>query len=458
MGSELSLASLWIRNDREPDWQAAHRAIRDLELATVWNTGDEFFPWEGWLEDAPNPPASAGVYRGLRAAQGHLVETLDEVRAAIERGTHDMLVVELPKHRVFVSGCVTSGDMPPGPFEAFGVFAEAGLARAAGFDGWTAYCPVALEARSVDFAENESRSVAATRALMFAEDLALEGPLADALFTAEPPERMAQLWLEPLSGVRRLRRREHVLRALMLFGAQTYALLNELWSQGGNDDGLSLPEVPPVIVETTDVLDHHEFTRERFTDLEATVADLVGEAEHWAGQLRLLAEEHAIEQTERAHGSQLPQALAVTIIAHFFSRLLVAFADLADDDLAAAAAPRQSPAAGAHWRRGRLVDPSYERYLGWCAAPALDLAAARSAVEGTENPALREHLRRDLEPFAVLASGEYSRLVASEQVGELTVWFTAETWRDGWTLNEPLRRLGEAGILRAAGAVAWSAG
>ena len=456
MSSELTLATLWIRRDREPDWPVAYRTIRDLELATVWDTGDEFFPWEGWLEDAPNPPESAGIYHGLRAAQEQLVEVLDEVRAAVERGTHDMLVVELPEHRMFVSGCVTPGEMPPGPFEAFGVFGEAGLARAAGFEGWSAYCSIPLEQRSLDFADDELRSVAATRALMFAEDLALEGPLGDALFTTEPPERMAQLWLEPLSGVGRLRRRERVLRALMVFSAQTYALLDELWSRGEDDDGLALPDVPPVIVETVDVLDHHEFTRTRLTDLDATVADFVAEAEHWAGQLSLLAEEHAPAEPDRSDGSPMPRALAVTIIAHFFSLLLVAVADLAGEDLVEAAAPHESPPAGAPWRRGRVVHPAYERYLGWCAAPALDLEAARAAIEAVEDVALRAQLRRDLEPFAVLTSGEYLRLVTSEQVGDLTVWFTAESARDGWTLNEPLRRLGEAGILHGAGAVAWS--
>jgi hypothetical protein len=189
----------------------------------------------------------------------------------------------------------------------------------------------------------------------------------------------------------------------------------------------------------------------------------VAEAEHWAEQLRLLDEEHAPDEPERAHGSPLPQALAVTIIAHFFSRLLVAVADLAGDDLAEAAAPgprRRTPGprrrTPAEWLRGRLIHPAYERYLGWCAASALDLDAARSAVEAIDNTALREQLRDDLQPFSVLANDEYSRLVTTERVGDLTVWFTADTWRDGWTLNEPLRRLGEAGILQAAGAVAWS--
>jgi hypothetical protein len=275
------------------------------------------------------------------------------------------------------------------------------------------------------------------------------------MFTAERPQRMAELWLEPLSNLRRLRRRDRVLRALMLFAAQTYGLLDELWSQG-EDDGLEMLETPAVIAQTVDVLDHHEFTRVRFTDLDATVAQVVAEADHWAEQLRLIDEEHAGVEPERAHGSPVPQALAVTIIAHFFSSLLVAIADLAGPDLADAAKPTHSSRRPVGWGRGRLVHPWYERYLGWCAARALDLDAARSAVEGIDDDELREQLSRDLEPLSVLANDQYSRLVTSERVGDLRVWFTAETWRDGWTLNEPLRRLGEAGILRAAGAIAWS--
>jgi hypothetical protein len=210
-------------------------------------------------------------------------------------------------------------------------------------------------------------------------------------------------------------------------------------------------------LSSVDVLDHHEFTRARFTEVGDAVADLAAEADHWAEQLRLLDEEHAADEPERAHSSPVPQALAVTIIAHFFSPLLVAIADLAGPDLAEAAAPAErQPRRSAGWRRGRLVHPWYEAYLGWCAAPALDLDAAGSALEAVEDDALREQLSRDLDPLSVLENDEYSRLVTSECVGDLRVWFTAETWRDGWTLNEPLRRLGDAGILRAAGAVGWS--
>src|SRR5205823_3259048 len=117
----------------------------------------------------------------------------DETQSAVEQGTHDMLVAELPEHRVYVSGEVTAGDLPTGPYDAFGDFGEAGLAAAAGFEGWTSYCATPLAARRLDFEPDELRSVAATRVLMFAEDLALEGPLGDAMFTAEPVERMAEL-------------------------------------------------------------------------------------------------------------------------------------------------------------------------------------------------------------------------------------------------------------------------
>jgi hypothetical protein len=46
--------------------------------------------------------------------------------------------------------------------------------------------------------------------------------------------------------------------------------------------------------------------------------------------------------------------------------------------------------------------------------------------------------------------------VTRTHVDDLTGWFTAESWEDGWTLNGPLRRLGAAGVLETAGAVAWS--
>src|SRR5688500_19458486 len=84
MGVELVLASLAIGREREPDWRAAAEAIECLDLATIWDTGDDFFPWEGWLWDAPNAPAAVGVYTALRAAQDDLQHAAAQVRAAVE--------------------------------------------------------------------------------------------------------------------------------------------------------------------------------------------------------------------------------------------------------------------------------------------------------------------------------------------------------------------------------------
>jgi hypothetical protein len=97
MGLDLALASLTIRADREPDWLAAARAIECLELATIGDTGDDFFPWEGWLEDAPNPPEAFGVYTAIRAAQADLRSAGEAVRSAVERPRPtQLLVINLP--------------------------------------------------------------------------------------------------------------------------------------------------------------------------------------------------------------------------------------------------------------------------------------------------------------------------------------------------------------------------
>src|SRR4051794_32330905 len=116
MGLELSLAALWMRRDQTPNWPAAEHEIRNLRLETVWDTGDEYFPWEAWLEDAPNPPAPLGVYKGLRAAQAKLSWALAEVRHAVRCGARDMLAIALPDHTVYVAGSLTVGDPPAVPW------------------------------------------------------------------------------------------------------------------------------------------------------------------------------------------------------------------------------------------------------------------------------------------------------------------------------------------------------
>lgn len=466
MGLDLAVSALWIRKDHPPDWEAAEDALRALPLATVWGTRDDHFPWESWLEGAPDPPAPLGVYQGIRSAQSHLRDALEEAREAVERGTHNVTKIDLPQHTVFAAGCVTSGDTPPDPWQGFADFGEGGLASAAGFEGWTRYCTVRLEKRVLDFERREIRSVAATRALMFAEDLAREAPWGVGSFDFEPPTIWPVLWLDPLRAVLRARREERLLRALMLFAGRTFGLLEALFDlDDGSDESRDdiengSEDIPPVVHELADLLDASALPRRRSIDVREVFRDTLADARTVAEQyLPLLAGEgdrELAEQLQSASGSSLSRSVGVEISAHLFAPLLVAIGDLADERLAQIAEPEQHRLSRYRWSAGRVVHPSYDNYLGWCAARSLDLDAAHSAVETIENPGLREQMRADLERLGGLARNEYSRLVTYEDVGDLRLWFTADTWRDGWTLNEPLRRLGKAGVLKAAGAVAWS--
>lgn len=233
-------------------------------------------------------PDPGAVYRAIRAAQADFADALAITRRAVERGAEHVLVAELPDHVVYITGCMSVGDTPFEPFEAFCYFGESGMATAAGFDGWTRYCHIALEDRKLDsFDEAELRTI--------------------------------------------------------------------------------------------------------------------------------------------------------------------------EDATAHAAAGFSAPKRGRSVKPGkRTVDRRYENYLAWLAAPAIDIEAAADAVERVDDPELRRQLRADLQPLTDVTAGEEPPVVASAQVGNLTLWLTADQWGNGWTVEGPLRRLGAAGVLAAAGAVAWS--
>ena len=69
MSYDLTLATLAIRRDRAPDWFAAAEAIECLDLATVWATGDDFFPLETWLGTEPAPSDTTPPVRRRRGVR-----------------------------------------------------------------------------------------------------------------------------------------------------------------------------------------------------------------------------------------------------------------------------------------------------------------------------------------------------------------------------------------------------
>jgi hypothetical protein len=164
------------------------------------------------------------------------------------------------------------------------------------------------------------------------------------------------------------------------------------------------------------------------------------------------------EDLQRATGCSLPRSIATELSVHVLSDGLTAIGDIFGDgiaDIRPATAPAPiDPAPSRASRRWRNGDFDYRAYVAWCAGTEFDWEAATAALDSTDEPG-REQLRTDLAEFREIVEGRYNRLVTKDSIDDLQLWMTAGTWRDGWTLVEPLRRLGEAGVLAAAGAVGW---
>src|SRR4029077_8247888 len=96
----------------------------------------------------------------LRAAQGELHGYASELRGAIEHGWPDELIVlETPTHRVWVTGGPSWGE-PPGELVHPAIYlAEAGITDRAGFDGYTRYDDRPIEQRTFGFTRDELRLV-----------------------------------------------------------------------------------------------------------------------------------------------------------------------------------------------------------------------------------------------------------------------------------------------------------
>ena len=94
----------------------------------------------------------------------------------------------------------------------------------------------------------------------------------------------------------------------------------------------------------------------------------------------------------------------------------------------------------------------YRRYLAWCAVRRWDWEAAEAAI-GHPSVGLFS-LRDDLDDLRDAVEGETRSLVTCQAIEDVRVWLTVSE-EDFSTLGGALRRLGEAGVLRAAGALAW---
>jgi hypothetical protein len=464
MGVDLAFASLAIRRGHEPDWLSAAQAIQCLDLATIWDTGDDFFPWEDWLMDGPNVPAAVGVYTSLRAAQRDLRNAAAQVRGAIE-GTWpgEVLLIELPAHRVYATGGETVGEPPSELFVPFREFAESGAARAAGFEWWAQYAHRGIDQRRLDFDGDAMRSVHAAGAFLFAEDAALQQ--IKHYSSGDPQE-----WLQRLqSPLRRAREEAHDRQAagrwVMRFLGEVLALMLALEDLAPNRNDLTRDEI---VREHVELLDH--VSAPPRGSLREVVELLEGQLMPFSDMLPTLAgrgDRDWADQLARDGGS-LASGIATELSVSILSEGLTAIVDVFGDgvvDIRPVQTADPIDAVAAPPPRTRLRRPpghaateavvwDYRPDVAWCAATAFDWDAGFAAID--RRPAEEaDQLRADLDELRVIVDGQYSRLVTSLRIGDLSIWMTEGVWRDGWTLVRPLRRLGCAGVLAASGAVAW---
>jgi hypothetical protein len=60
----MATMTLVLPRDARLDWHAMAVAVTDVRLERLWDTGDDTYPWEGWLWDVDNLPGGvAGVHR-----------------------------------------------------------------------------------------------------------------------------------------------------------------------------------------------------------------------------------------------------------------------------------------------------------------------------------------------------------------------------------------------------------
>lgn len=105
--------------------------------------------------------------------------------------------------------------------------------------------------------------------------------------------------------------------------------------------------------------------------------------------------------------------------------------------------------------KGRLAS----EWIAWFSIEEADWPAAGQQIDELQGlpDDERSTLESDLDLLRGYLEGEYSRVVIGERIGSVELWVAADFARDGARAVEAIRRLGEAGTLEAAGALAWQA-
>lgn len=136
MSADMIAATLWIPENKNPDWQAAEEALAQFTCPEDGFPADS--PLSGhWLEDEivdEYTDKEAKTNRERKAiVDGILSGALKVIRQAVEGHRRDTTYVIYAGWIVYITGGFSNGDVPTDTAEAIYKIGETGLLEAAGF-------------------------------------------------------------------------------------------------------------------------------------------------------------------------------------------------------------------------------------------------------------------------------------------------------------------------------------
>lgn len=433
---------LSLPHDRDIDWSAAARAIRDVRLAVVLEVG-ELYPWEDF------DPGAASTFDALRGGQATLHEYACLLRGAMEHGWgEELIALDTLTHRIWVTGGPSWGE-PSGDLVRPAVYlAGAGVTDAAGFKEHARDTDTPA-GRVLNFDRDEIRRVRFGLAVAHAAEQAAgmdhPGP------TASGREWLAA-WLAELApdGC-----------ALLRFVGRGLALSAWLKDPASRDLREQFDERARALAQVAD--EGALEVQPRWQSLWAASGHcrrLVDDIAEWfevLDDLERWQDDEGVQAFIEEAGGTLGDALEIEVAAHALFAATVALADLGGDDVGALVdAPASSIVSRRPPESQRRI-ARLDQYLALLVVQTVDWLAGEHAVEAM-NPAVRGERQADLAELKRLVTvSEYRRFATAQRVADARLFVAAPHFADGPDVAVSIARLARDGILAAAGIRCWSA-
>jgi hypothetical protein len=166
-----------VADGQAVSWSAALDVVQQVEWRDLTGLDLEYWwPSERLEGDEYAPPNPLGVYEFVAQFRSALAGDLDLLSTAVTSGDTELLEIEIPGHRVFVTGGQTWGVTPTRLLNAIVRLADCGALAAAGITDASSTAAdggediVLIVDRRDGFTAPERRWAAAGRAVLYAED------------------------------------------------------------------------------------------------------------------------------------------------------------------------------------------------------------------------------------------------------------------------------------------------